>query len=182
MLFKPPPVLSVIGSSFPRGQPEACKKTILWESCAESVVQVQMQAIGLRKLQLVPPLALLRRRRLTPLHPLLSLPPPALGVLKLLSAGTSECVAMPGLDCLPAVASPATSRSRSAVGHKSGGAQRDHGTAGSSVQPTDAEDVSHIGQSRSQPSRAGSLVSSGLVARSEQRVREAERNCAPLRA
>ena len=47
------------------------------------------------------------------------------------------------------------------------------GTAGSSAQPTDAADVSNLSQSRSQPSRVGSLVNSDLVARSEQRAREA---------
>ena len=47
------------------------------------------------------------------------------------------------------------------------------GTAGSRAQPTDAEDVSNLSHSRSQPSRVGSLVNSDLVARSEQRAREA---------
>ena len=88
-------------------------------------MQVRLQGLGLRKQQLVPPLTLLRRRRL---KPLLNLPLLALGVLKLHFAGTSARAAMPGLDFLPAAASPAVSRpskrSRPEVGRPKGSAEQ----------------------------------------------------------
>ena len=88
-------------------------------------MQVRLQELGLRKQQLVPPLTLLRRRRL---KPLLNLPLLALGVLKLHFAGTSARAAMPGLDFLPAAASPAVSRpskrSRPEVGRPKGSAEQ----------------------------------------------------------
>ena len=89
--------------------------------CRIMVMQVRLQELGLRKQQLVPPLTLLRRRRLKP--PLL-----ALGVPKLHFAGTSARIAMPGLDFLPAAASPAVSRpskrSRPEVGRPKGSAEQ----------------------------------------------------------
>ena len=126
MLFKPEPAPSVIGSSRRRAQHKGMSKNSRAKKlCRIMVMQVRLQGLGLRKQQLVPPLTLLRRRRL---KPLLNLPLLALGVLKLHFAGTSARAAMPGLDFLPAAASPAVSRpskrSRPEVGRPKGSAEQ----------------------------------------------------------